>query len=121
AAFGGERLDLVVAESRHRVLPRAGYGTRNATFLAAPATRESTEPSVPAARTSGRQATGASAPSRSEARMTSPRLARRVVTFAAALATLLLAAPTAAPGTAAHGSLAGPKNLRIASTTPHSV
>jgi hypothetical protein len=46
--------------------------------------------------------------------------ARLAVVAAAALAALLLAAPSAAPGPS-HGTIAGPKNLRVASITPHSV
>jgi chitodextrinase len=44
--------------------------------------------------------------------------ARLSVVATAALVAMLLAAPSAAPG---RGSLAGPKNLRVAAITPHSV
>ena len=47
-------------------------------------------------------------------------LARRAVAAAAALVTLLVAAPSAAPGST-RGPLDGPKNLRVAALTPHSV
>jgi hypothetical protein len=46
--------------------------------------------------------------------------ARHAVAAAAALVVMLLAAPSAAPGNN-RGSLAGPKNLRVTATTPHSV
>jgi hypothetical protein len=46
--------------------------------------------------------------------------ARRAVAAAAALVAMLLAAPSAAPGLT-RGPLAGPTNLRVAATTPHSV
>ena len=46
--------------------------------------------------------------------------ARRAVVAAAALVAMLLAAPSAAPGTN-RGPLAGPTNLRVAAITPHSV
>jgi hypothetical protein len=52
--------------------------------------------------------------------MTGRPFARRVVCAAAALVAMLLAAPSAAPGIA-RGPLAGPKNLRVAAITPHSV
>jgi hypothetical protein len=45
---------------------------------------------------------------------------RNAVCAAAALLALLLAAPSAAPGNN-RGSLNGPKNLRVAAITPHSV
>jgi hypothetical protein len=46
--------------------------------------------------------------------------ARLAVAAAAALVVMLLAAPSAAPGPS-RGPLAGPKNLRVAALTPHSV
>jgi hypothetical protein len=46
--------------------------------------------------------------------------ARHAVCAAAALIAMLLAAPSAAPGPS-RGSLDGPKNLRVAAITPHSV
>jgi hypothetical protein len=46
--------------------------------------------------------------------------ARRAFCAAAALAAILVAAPSAAPGPG-RGSLAGPTNLRVAAITPHSV
>lgn len=46
-------------------------------------------------------------------------LARPAVCAVAALVAVLLAAPSAAPGP--RGALAGPKNLRVAALTPHSV
>ena len=52
--------------------------------------------------------------------MTSRPFARRAVVAAAALIVILLAAPSAALGLA-RGSLDGPKNLRVAAKTPHSV
>jgi hypothetical protein len=45
---------------------------------------------------------------------------RRAACFAAAISAILLLAPPAAPGPP-KGSLAGPKNLRVAALTPHSV
>jgi hypothetical protein len=48
--------------------------------------------------------------------------ARRAVAATTALVALLLAAPSAAPApNRGGGPLAGPTNLRVASTTPHSV
>lgn len=44
---------------------------------------------------------------------------RRAACFAAAIVAILLLAPSASPGP--KGSLAGPKNLRVAALTPHSV
>jgi hypothetical protein len=52
--------------------------------------------------------------------MTRRPFARFAVAAAAALVALLLAAPSAAPGPG-RGALAGPKNLRVAAITPHSV
>jgi hypothetical protein len=52
--------------------------------------------------------------------MTGRPFARRSVCAAAALLAMLLVAPSAAPGNA-RGPLAGPKNLRVAAITPHSV
>src|SRR5262245_61332541 len=52
--------------------------------------------------------------------MTGRPFARRAVCVAAALVAVLLAAPSASAGNA-RGPLAGPKNLRVASITPHSV
>jgi hypothetical protein len=52
--------------------------------------------------------------------MTGRPFARRAVCAAAALLAMLLVAPSAAPGNA-RGPLAGPKNLRVAAITPHSV
>jgi hypothetical protein len=52
--------------------------------------------------------------------MTSHRLARCAVAFAAVLFAVLLVAQAAAPG-ANRGSLDGPKHLRVAALTPHSV
>src|SRR5262245_44857043 len=52
--------------------------------------------------------------------MTGRPFARRAVCVAAALVAVLLAVPSASPGNA-RGPLAGPKNLRVASITPHSV
>ena len=52
--------------------------------------------------------------------MTPRRFARHTVWAALALVAILLAAPSAAPGTT-RGSLDGPKNLRVAALTPHSV
>jgi hypothetical protein len=52
--------------------------------------------------------------------MTRLPFARRAVCAAAAFAAMLLAAPSAAPGQT-RGQLAGPTNLRVAATTPHSV
>ena len=43
----------------------------------------------------------------------------RAACFAAAIVAILLLAPSASPGP--KGSLAGPKNLRVAALTPHSV
>jgi hypothetical protein len=65
-------------------------------------------------------AIGVHVPSRSEDAMTSRPFARRAVVAAAALIVILLAAPSAALGLA-RGSLDGPKNLRVAAKTPHSV
>jgi hypothetical protein len=65
-------------------------------------------------------ATGADAPSRLEAGMILHPFARRALCAAAALVVMLLAAPSAAPGSA-RGPLAGPTNLRVAAITPHSV
>jgi hypothetical protein len=53
--------------------------------------------------------------------MSSRPFAHRAVAAAAALAALLLVAPSAAPGPSKGGPLAGPTNLRVASKTPHSV
>jgi hypothetical protein len=63
---------------------------------------------------------GAQAPSRLEAGMTTNPFARRALAAAAALAVMLVAAPSAAPGPN-RGSLDGPKNLRVTAITPHSV
>jgi hypothetical protein len=52
--------------------------------------------------------------------MTRRRYARLALAAAAALVAMLLAAPSAAPGPS-RGTLAGPKNLRVAAVTPHSV
>ena len=52
--------------------------------------------------------------------MTRRRYARLALAAAAALVAMLLAAPSAAPGPS-RGALAGPKNLRVAAVTPHSV
>ena len=52
--------------------------------------------------------------------MTRDLFTRRAVAAAAALAVMLLVAPSAAPGPS-RGPLDGPKNLRIATITPHSV
>lgn len=52
--------------------------------------------------------------------MTPRPFARRAVCAGAALVAMLLAAPSAAPGIG-RGPLAGPKNLRVAAITPHSV
>ena len=52
--------------------------------------------------------------------MTRRPFARFAVAAAAALVVTLLAAPSAAPGPG-RGALAGPKNLRVAAITPHSV
>jgi hypothetical protein len=52
--------------------------------------------------------------------MTRRPVARLAVAAAAALAAILLLAPSAAPGPG-RGALAGPKNLRVAAITPHSV
>jgi chitinase len=52
--------------------------------------------------------------------MTLDPFARRAVCAAAAVALLLVAAPSAAPGNG-RGSLNGPKNLRVTQLTPHSV
>jgi hypothetical protein len=52
--------------------------------------------------------------------MTRRLFARRAVCAAAALLMMLLAAPSAAPGSN-RGQLDGPKNLRVAAITPHSV
>jgi hypothetical protein len=52
--------------------------------------------------------------------MTPRPFARRAAFAAAALVAMLLAAPPAAPGLT-RGSLDGPKNLRVAAMTPHSV
>jgi hypothetical protein len=49
-----------------------------------------------------------------------PPFARRSVCAAAALVAMLLAAPSAAPGSN-RGPLLGPTNLRVAAITPHSV
>lgn len=52
--------------------------------------------------------------------MTSHPFARRAVVAVAVLVVMLLAAPSAALGLA-RGPLDGPKNLRVAAKTPHSV
>ena len=52
--------------------------------------------------------------------MTRRPFARFAIAAAATLVALLLAAPSAAPGPG-RGALAGPKNLRVAAITPHSV
>jgi chitodextrinase len=52
--------------------------------------------------------------------MTARPFVRRAVCAAAALVAMLLAAPSAAPSLP-RGPLAGPKNLRVAAITPHSV
>ena len=52
--------------------------------------------------------------------MTRRPFARFAAAAAAALVVTLLAAPSAAPGPG-RGALAGPKNLRVAAITPHSV
>jgi hypothetical protein len=52
--------------------------------------------------------------------MTTRPFARRAVCAAAALVAMLVTAPAAAPGIT-RGPLAGPTNLRVAATTPHSV
>ena len=53
--------------------------------------------------------------------MAIPALARvAAATVLTALVAVLLAAPSAAPGTG-RGKLDGPKNLRVAALTPHSV
>lgn len=53
--------------------------------------------------------------------MTLRPLARRGVAAAVTLAAMLLAAPAAAPAPNRGGPLDGPKNLRVAAITPHSV
>jgi hypothetical protein len=53
--------------------------------------------------------------------MTSRLLAQRSTVAAVALVAMLFAAPAAAPGSTTRGPLAGPSNLRVAATTPHSV
>src|SRR5215207_11529689 len=53
--------------------------------------------------------------------MTPRPFARPAVAAAAALVAMLLVAPSAAPGPARGGSLAGPTNFRVAAITPHSV
>jgi len=53
--------------------------------------------------------------------MTPHALARRAVFAAAALAVMLLVAPSAAPGLTRGGPLAGPTNFRVAALAPHSV
>jgi hypothetical protein len=52
--------------------------------------------------------------------MSTRPFARRAVVAAAVLVGMLLAAPSAAPGSP-RGALAGPKNLRVSALTPHSV
>lgn len=52
--------------------------------------------------------------------MSARPFARRALCAAAALVAILLVAPSAAPGSK-RGSLDGPKNLRVAAITPHSV
>src|SRR5215207_1466229 len=53
--------------------------------------------------------------------MTPRPFARPAVAAAAALVAMLLVAPSAAPGPARGGQLAGPTNFRVAALTPHSV
>src|SRR5215208_849152 len=53
--------------------------------------------------------------------MTPRAFARRAVCAAAACVAILFAAPSAAPGLARGGPLAGPTNFRVAALTPHSV